>query len=110
MDRFSLEACCDLVDFTRTKPLGSWFFRKDSANITKQCSPIGMRMHSCQSGKNSTDFLSPALRDRPPGLTIHSFREVGLFLFLAVVAFGGENSDAVIVDCIDEPVCRVDST
>ncbi len=69
-----------------------------------------MSMHSCQSGKNSTDFLSPALRDRPPGLTIHSFREVGLFLFLAVVAFGGENSDAVIVDCIDEPVCRVDST
>lgn len=23
MDRFSLEACCDLVDFSRTKPLGS---------------------------------------------------------------------------------------
>lgn len=50
------------------------------------------------------------MRDGPPDLTIHSFREVGLFLFLAVVAFGGENSDAVIVDCIDEPVCRVDST
>lgn len=50
------------------------------------------------------------MRDGPPGLTIHSFRGAGLFLFLAVVAFGGENSDAVIVDCIDEPVCRVDST
>ena len=35
MDRFSLEACCDLVDFTRTKPLGSWFFRKDSAKYHK---------------------------------------------------------------------------